>query len=238
MPGRRGDHHTREFVVGYSQGASSTIGIVSFAVFVGTAVLWIAQHTQHWPGGYLPWMISLGFALFAVSSLINARSFMLSRDRAVSELAIYLESTKYALQFLGISASGIQADPTNPLVVSPFQFCLNLKNVSAYPVQYQLMSASFTVGDSVCDRTPKEGMILLAGSDIWHTCDVFPSVSIEELNTNAFGEYVIAYGHPSRELQFEMRHEFHILPGQKDVTVIPIEWHWITADGPHYLDSK
>ena len=48
------------------QGTLRVLGWISVWVFVVPGVLYVAHHISHWPGGYLLWMLSLGFLLAAL----------------------------------------------------------------------------------------------------------------------------------------------------------------------------
>jgi hypothetical protein len=73
-----------EFATGETGGTPGTLALVSLGVFVVTGVVWLVQHTEHWPGGYLPWMVSLGFLLFAISCFFNFRDMRTQRNQALA----------------------------------------------------------------------------------------------------------------------------------------------------------
>ena len=56
---------------GRGGGTPRTFNGLSLAVFVVTGIVWLVQHFAKWPGGYLPWMLSVAFLLFAVGSTLK-----------------------------------------------------------------------------------------------------------------------------------------------------------------------
>jgi hypothetical protein len=227
--------HAGELLGGYRTGVAFPITLASFIVFLATGVVWLVAHTESWPGGYLPWMISLAFLLFAVASGFNVLRFMSERDQASGQLESILESTRYALQFVRVNSTKIGRDPVVTSSTTPFQFVLHFKNVSQYPIEYVLMSAKFTVGSQDADETPQAGSVLLSGTEMGHRCGTVPSTPFHQLVLSHLAEYVVRYGHPARGLQFESRHKFQLQGGADDGKY---SWDWISIEGPTYEEIQ
>lgn len=72
-----------EWSKGAIRGKTGAVSLASLVVFVVTGATWVVQHTEHWPGGYLPWMVTLGASLLALSFFLNFRDMRAQRIDAV-----------------------------------------------------------------------------------------------------------------------------------------------------------
>lgn len=230
------ESRAKQFLEGYSNQASKSLNWVSFVVFIGTGILWLVSHIQNWPGGYLPWMLTLAAVLLAVSSFLNAQRFMQERDRMSAELSNYLDSTRYAIQFESLAFTDLMVSANEIDLVQPFQFILTLRNVSAYPVEFQITSADFTIGIQNSDPVSDRGGITLAGAQMSYRCGLLSGVTHNAIRLGGEGEYVIRYGHPSRGFQYVTKHKFLIQPVFSTSSFSPDRWNWISTEGPTYED--
>jgi len=103
------------------RGSTATFTALSLATFIVTAVVALVTRAEHWPGGYWPWMLSLGFLLFAIACYLNSLTFMRQRDAARTERNELQDEIQYSLEFLYITSSQITQDVASPNCLIPFQ---------------------------------------------------------------------------------------------------------------------
>lgn len=219
-------------------GAAGLVSGASLLLFVVTGVIWLVVHEQHWPGGYLPWMLSLSFLVFSVACYLSAASFMKQRDDARRELADHLDFVRYALEFDGIRSTELRQDPASSNCLIPFQYILKLKNCSpTEPVRFSVATAKFTVGNvSSADSASTDLLagILLPGAERGFRGGLLSSVVIADAQGLGAGEYKILYGHPDGELRYRTVHKFRIEPLGFTPNGIPTGWQYLSVDGPTF----
>lgn len=180
------------------EGRPRVVSLSSLGVFVVTGAIWLVAHLNRWPGGYLPWMISLGCTLAAMSAFLRFREMWEQRNVAEAKLRDTFDSLLYRLKLTLLAASPY-ANYTNSqgITRSGYGFALTFTNGSLEVIEWELESVLITLGDKVADDTeaPSNGSFILPGAQ-----ETFTTSFVEgDLNDPPEGrcEYRVIYSHPS-----------------------------------------
>jgi len=212
---------------GFSSGPTRIVGAASGMVFLVTAVLWLATRTAHWPGGYLPWLLSLGFSLGCGACYLNFRDMRDRRHDAERALARHLDRIRYRLEFIGVKTTDLIQDRVAALTVLPFQFIMVFENGGTdEPIEFEVASACFTIGSTTSDPLDPSSIIALPGRAKEFRCSLMSGVGIADLRFGGKCEYSVRYGPAGQPFLYENRCALDLQPVTCNEQGLPVEWRW------------
>lgn len=187
------------------EGRPRIFSLSSLGVFVVTGAIWLVAHLNKWPGGYLPWMVSLGCALGALGSFLRFREMWEQRNAAEERLQDTFDSLLYRLKLTGLtSAPYVNFTNSEGVTRSGFGFTLTFTNGSQEVIEWDLESVQVTLGDKVADdvEPPSRGSFILPGAQETFTTSFVES----DLNDPPMGrcDYRIKYSHPSATRKIQL----------------------------------
>src|SRR5664280_458445 len=129
---------SREFV--RTDDRPRVLGIASLGVFVVTGVIWLVAHTQSWPGGYLPWMMSLGFFLASCACFLRFREALDQRDTTRRQMDETFDSIRWRVRFGGISSDLLVGEVEDGKGIVPFyRFAFGFENGSSEVIEFTIL---------------------------------------------------------------------------------------------------
>jgi hypothetical protein len=182
------------------------------AVFVVTGTIWLVQHLEKWPGGYLPWMLTLAFALMTVSAFLRFHEMRKQRDAAHRDLMVTFDSLRYRFSFKGVAGVAFRHPQAPEGKQTGYAFMLGLYNGASEPIEYEMKSVSIVMdsGDTALpqEAASNEAIVLPGETHEYGYPDIY--APIDPL-LNGRIEATILYRHPKDRRTFSMHYNAKIV---------------------------
>jgi hypothetical protein len=202
---------SREFV--RTDDRPRVLGIASLGVFVVTGVIWLVAHTQSWPGGYLPWMISLGFFLASCACFLRFREALGQRDAIRRQMDETFDSIRYRVRFGGIESALLVGEVEDGMGDVPFyRFAFGLENASSEVIEFSVIQVPIVLegGHTYVPMPPGASSgLVLPGGVAGFTCPAIVA-PFEPRPLRGSGSYTVEYGHPDSPRKFRVTQSFMI----------------------------
>jgi hypothetical protein len=220
---------------GFTQAPVLVVTSISLGLFVVTGAVWLVAHLNNWPGGYLPWMLSLAFLLLSVAFFLNFHQMRLQRDAARRELSERVSDVPYSVNLESVKADYFYPHTKDDPVRS-YIFYVGLQNVASVPVRVEMGDRSLELTDHDQRVQPSKAPpphVLLPGKSI-----NFPLAATADLTQSnlvrARAHCVFLYGHPSGDEKFRCVMDFDLWPRGFDDEGWPTVWIYMLTDEIKY----